>query len=105
MYRRREAHFDNVIQSTINLSVALDGTYWTNLLYQSINSRGYGRVPGFQDDEYLLKQKSIFKKAPFFVVFLVVGEFCILNLFVGVIINAFNKERERLGRNFLLTQH
>jgi hypothetical protein len=81
----------------------IDGTYWTNLLYQSINSKGYGQIPGFSDQEYLLKEQNVYRKAPFFIIFLVVGEFCILNLFVGVIIGAFNKERERLGRNFLLT--
>lgn len=39
----------------------------------------------------------------FFILFIVVGSLFILNLFVGVVINTFNSEKDKLGKNFLLT--
>ena len=39
----------------------------------------------------------------FFVFFIIVGNLFILNLFVGVVISTFNSEKEKLGKDFLLT--
>lgn len=39
----------------------------------------------------------------FFMLFMVVGSLFILNLFVGVVINTFNIEKEKLSRNNLMT--
>ena len=35
---------------------------------------------------------------------MIVGNFFLLNLFVGVVISTYNREKEVLGRNFLLTE-
>ena len=40
----------------------------------------------------------------FFICFIVVGSLFILNLFVGVVIDTFNHEKEILGMNHLLTE-
>lgn len=40
----------------------------------------------------------------FFISFMIIGSFFILNLFVGIVISTFNREKEKLGRGFLLTQ-
>ena len=42
--------------------------------------------------------------AIFFMVFIVLGNFLILNLFVGVVISTFNREKEILGKGNLLSQ-
>jgi len=34
---------------------------------------------------------------------MVFGSFFILNLFVGVVISTFNREKEKLGKSFLLS--
>ena len=39
----------------------------------------------------------------FFILYIVVCSFFILNLFVGVVITTYNREKEKLGKNFLLT--
>lgn len=39
----------------------------------------------------------------FFVLFIVVSSFFMLNLFVGVIISTYNREKESMGKDFLLT--
>jgi len=40
----------------------------------------------------------------FFIIFIIVGAFFFLNLFVGVVISTFNSEHEKLGGNDLLTE-
>ena len=40
----------------------------------------------------------------FYIVFIILGNFLILNLFVGIVISTFNREKEILGKNFLLTE-
>lgn len=40
----------------------------------------------------------------FFVIFMIVGSFFFLNLFVGVVISTFNTEHDKLGGNDLLTE-
>lgn len=39
----------------------------------------------------------------YFGIFFVVMNYFITNLFVGVVISSFNREKEKSGRNFLLT--
>ena len=36
-------------------------------------------------------------------IFILFGSLFIMNLFVGVVINAFNAEREKLGKNHVLS--
>jgi hypothetical protein len=39
----------------------------------------------------------------FFILFIIFASFFIVNLFVGIVISTFNREKERLGKNFLLS--
>lgn len=64
-------------------------------MYRAMNSRGPNLVPGFKTNPY---------QTLFFVAYIIVGAFFITNLFVGVVISSFNRESERLGKHFLLTQ-
>ena len=70
---------------------------WATSMYSIVNSRGPFEVPGFQEDFYQFK-------GIIFVVVTLLGGFFIMNLFVGVVINSFNAESNRLGMNFLLTE-
>jgi hypothetical protein len=40
----------------------------------------------------------------FFIGFVIIGNFFITNLFVGVVVSTFNREKEKLGNFFLLTE-
>lgn len=40
----------------------------------------------------------------FFVIFVIIGNFFITNLFVGVLVSTYNREKDKLGNNFLLTE-
>ena len=65
------------------------------MMYHTMDSRGTELVPGFKENPL--------QAAAFYVTFVFLVSFFIMNLFVGVIISAFNKERDKLGKNFLLT--
>jgi hypothetical protein len=39
----------------------------------------------------------------FFILFVLFGDFFIMNLFAGAVVMTFNKEKERLGKTYLLT--
>ena len=41
----------------------------------------------------------------YFIIFIMLGNYLIMNLFVGVVVNTFNREKEKLGKNFLLTEN
>lgn len=40
----------------------------------------------------------------YFILFIIVGSFFFINLFVGVVISTFNSEHDKLGGNDLLTE-
>lgn len=67
---------------------------WANVMYQAIAATN----PDFEPE----KGRNP-AWAYFFIGFMVVGSFFILNLFVGIVINTFNREKEVLGRSFLLS--
>ena len=63
-------------------------------MYDSMMTRGIGMVPKQYSSPYI---------SLFFVIFVIVGSFFMTNLFVGVVISSYNREREKLGNHFLLT--
>jgi voltage-dependent calcium channel L type alpha-1D len=67
---------------------------WAPMMYKAMNSNGPDKVAGYKVDQGV---------PAFFIVFIIFGAFFITNLFVGVVISAYNRESERLGKDFLLT--
>ena len=67
---------------------------WPVMTYSAMNSRGPHETPGYKEQPWL---------ALFFIIFIIFGSFFMMNLFVGVVLSAYNKEMERIGSNFLLT--
>lgn len=53
--------------------------------------------------DYVMVDKNNFYWAIFFIAFIIVGTFFLLNLFVGVVISTFNREKDKIGGNNLLT--
>jgi len=67
---------------------------WAVIMYKMMNSNGPDLVPGYKVNYFI---------SAFFIFFIIFGAFFIINLFVGVVISAYNRESERLGKHFLLT--
>ena len=67
---------------------------WLEVMWTAVDSTNINEVPSRNNRPELIV---------FFSLFMVVGSLFILNLFVGVVINTFNIEKEKLSRNALLT--
>jgi hypothetical protein len=67
---------------------------WLNVMYDGIDSRGIDLQP---------KRDNNIALSLFFIAFMVVGSMLIINLFVGVVIDNFNKIKtnEELGNMFV----
>ena len=68
---------------------------WAILMYRGVASRGIDMTP---------VQLTNIYTAFFFIGFMIVGSFFMLNLFVGVVISTYNREKEKLGKDFMLTE-
>ena len=44
-----------------------------------------------------------YQKSLYFITYIIFGAFFMTNLFVGVVISSYNREKDRLGNNFLLS--
>ena len=70
-------------------------TGWSESMYRGIDAGGVNRVPVQNKSPHF---------AVFFILFIIAGSFFMLNLFVGVVISTYNREKEKQGKNFLLTK-
>jgi hypothetical protein len=68
---------------------------WVTVMHQGMDVVGIDMQPKLENNYYW---------SLFFILFIIVGNFFVLNLFVGVVVSTFNREKELLGKNFLLTQ-
>lgn len=74
------------------ISIASD---WSTMMYDSTRIVGIDMVPKYYSNWYY---------SVFFIVFIIVGNFFIINLFVGVLVSTYNNEKAKLGKYFLLTE-
>ncbi len=65
-------------------------------MYQSSKSRGQDMTPDLYGGLTVIP-------TIFFIAIVVIGNFFITNLFIGVIIAKYNREQELFGKNFMLT--
>ncbi len=85
-------NFDNVINGMALLFEIATTEGWVDVMYAAIDQRGIEKQPIRDSNPYW---------AIFFIVFLIIGAFFILELFVGVTIDNFNKIRDRTGRGMM----
>ena len=67
---------------------------WMDVMWNAVDSTEIHQVPRRNENPFFVF---------FFMFFMVIGTLFILNLFVGVVINTFDKEKEKLSRNNLMT--
>lgn len=90
----RESNFDNIFSASLTLFEMMTTEGWLRVMYSGIDARGIGLEP---------KKNNNIVMALFFIAFMVVGSMLIFNLFVGVVIDNFNKIKtnEELGNMFV----
>ena len=67
---------------------------WVGIMWNGVDATGINMQP--QRDHRI---QWVF----FFILFILFGSLFIMNLFVGVVINSFDEESKRLGKNYLLS--
>lgn len=67
---------------------------WLNVMWNAVDATEIYQVP-----QRNFSPGYIF----FFLLFMIIGSLFILNLFVGVVINTFNQEKEKLSNNNKMT--
>ena len=68
---------------------------WAEFMYRAVRSNGAGKQPGDKFDGLA---------AIYYTFYIIFGAFFITNLFIGVVISTYNREKDRLGNNFLLSE-
>jgi Ion transport protein len=88
-------NFDSTPKSMATLFIISNSVQWKDVLYHSIASRGI--------DQVVSRNLESIPSGLFFVFINIVGNFFLLNLFMGIVISKYNRERELNGKNFYLT--
>jgi len=85
-WTRQYYNFDNLLQALLTLFVLCSIDGWVDIMYQGIDAVGPDEEPveGANDINSL-----------YFIAFLLIGGFLILNMFVGVILENFNQAQEQ----------
>ncbi|CAF3094699.1 unnamed protein product [Rotaria sp. Silwood2] len=83
-------HFDNVPQALLTLFTVATFEGWPTLLHTAIDSKAEGEGPIYNYRPFV---------APFFIAFIIVIAFFMVNIFVGFVIVTFQNEGEQEYRN------
>ena len=90
----RDLNYDNIWNGMITNFTLMTAEGWVDILWHAVDATEIHQVPERGSNPYLVI---------LFIVQLIVTSLFILNLFVGVVINTFNVEKEKLSHNNLLT--
>lgn len=91
-----DSTFDTVPSAMITLFRIATTEGWIDFMNEGINSVGIDQQPIPMNNQYW---------ALFFVLFIFLGTFLIMELFTGVVVSTFNRESEKLMKNYLLTDN
>ena len=98
IWMNRVYNFDNMSNAIITLFIMSTTAAWGENMIYTITSRDIDIVPG---DPFTSNRDPVW--IVFFVIFMIIGCFIFLNLFVGVVTKTFNAEEARVGGSELLT--
>ena len=87
-------NFDNVYRAFLTLFNVATLNNWAEIMYTVIDSTGVGTGPQVSSSPAL---------GLYFVIFIIMGSFFLLNMFVGVIIFNFNEVKQNMDGSSLLT--
>jgi|LauGreDrversion4_2_1035121.scaffolds.fasta_scaffold309476_2 hypothetical protein len=68
---------------------------WNIVMYQANSLSGI--------DYDMINNNSQYNSL-FFIIFVLIGAFFMLNLFVGIVISTFNREKDKLDKDYLLKE-
>ena len=94
-WQNKYYNFDNILFAMVTLFIMCNISGWQEYMYIACQTTQV---------DYVWKKWTNPYWVFFFIAFMVVGAFFLLNLFVGVVISSFNREKDLLGGNTLLTE-
>ena len=94
-WSRYNTRYDDILVSLEQMIAQASPVGWAAVMYRAMNSNGPNVQPG---------SKVSYSTSLFFCVYIIFGAYFMSNLFVGVVISTFNREFERGGKHFLLTE-
>ena len=91
-----DTQYDNIFMAFVTLFQVATLNGWTSLMFQAVDAVGINEQP-VQDNNRLW--------ILFYIAFVLLGGFFILNLFVGVVVDIFNRQKKDIaGLSFLTTE-
>ncbi|KAM9785292.1 voltage-dependent T-type calcium channel subunit alpha-1H isoform 1-T2 [Syngnathus typhle] len=84
-WKRRKYNFDNLIQALMSLFVLSCKDGWVNIMYDGLDAVGVDKQPVRNHNPWMLI---------YFISFLLIVSFFVLNMFVGVVVENFHKCRQ-----------
>ncbi|XP_052422350.1 sodium channel protein type 1 subunit alpha-like [Carassius gibelio] len=87
-WRNLKINFDNVGNGYLALLQVATFKGWMPIMYAAVDSRNVDEQPEYEVNLYMYL---------FFVIFIILGAFFTLNLFIGVIIDNFNQQKKKFG--------
>ena len=95
VWMNKDYHFDNIQAAILTLFEMASTEGWVRVMNAGIDSNGIDNQP--------IPRNNLWKSM-FFIIFIVVGSFFIINLFVGVVIQSFKSEKDVIVKDYLLTE-
>ncbi|XP_042587793.1 sodium channel protein type 2 subunit alpha-like isoform X2 [Cyprinus carpio] len=87
-WRNLKINFDNVGNGYLALLQVATFKGWMPIMYAAVDSRNVKDQPEYEVNLYMYL---------YFVIFIILGAFFTLNLFIGVIIDNFNQQKKKFG--------
>ncbi|KAI5609746.1 sodium channel protein type 4 subunit alpha A isoform X1 [Silurus asotus] len=83
-----KVNYDNVGFGYLSLLQVATFKGWMDIMYAAVDSREVGEQPSYEINLYMYL---------YFVIFIIFGSFFTLNLFIGVIIDNFNQQKQKMS--------
>jgi len=94
IWTNSDESFDNIFSALSTLYQMITTEGWLEIMYRGVDGTEIGKQPRKNNQKYL---------AFYFISFILVGNIFILNLFVGIVIDKFNRLKDRMCGYALMT--
>ena len=96
LWINKDSNFDNVGNAMLTLFQLMTTEGWQDVMYSGIDAEGIEMQPIYNNNEYF---------CIYFIVFIMLGSFIIINFFSAIIVDNFNqiKEKEEIGYGLMIT--
>ena len=93
-WNNRFINFDNIGNSILTLFIMSTNEGWVEIMDYAVDSAGVGMQP---------KRGNHAGYQIIFIIYMIFGSLFITNLFIYVVINTFNTQKDKIDKNFSLT--